>query len=46
LIEVITQGIGAVSRPYLVKRNANAKAHVIAAVAKALDQALEQVLTS
>lgn len=42
LIEVIAQGIGAVSRPYLIKKNAAAKAEEISAIAKALDQAVEK----
>lgn len=36
LIEVISEGVGAVSRPYLVKKNAEAKAHEIRAISAAL----------
>ena len=36
LIEVISEGVGAVSRPYLVKKNAEAKAHEIRVISDAL----------
>jgi hypothetical protein len=36
LIEVISQGVGEVSRPYLVRRNADAKAYEIRMIAGAL----------
>jgi len=42
LVEVIAQGIGAVSYPYLLKRNAAAKAMEISAIAEALDRAAEK----
>lgn len=38
LIEVIAQGVGAVSAPYLTRQNANAKAHEIRAIAAALKE--------
>jgi hypothetical protein len=41
LIEVIASGIGAVSRPYLTRRNAEAKAHEIAVIAGALKSAAD-----
>lgn len=37
LIEVISAGVGGVFRPYLVRKNADAKAHEIKVVAAALD---------
>jgi hypothetical protein len=36
LIEVISQGVGAVSTPYLIRKTAEARAHEIKVVAKAL----------
>jgi hypothetical protein len=36
LIEVISQGVGEVSRPYLVRKNADAKAYEIRVIADAL----------
>ncbi|NEO83564.1 MAG: DUF2806 domain-containing protein [Spirulina sp. SIO3F2] len=41
LIEVISQGIGAVSAPYLTRQNANAKAHEIRVITAALKEAGE-----
>lgn len=42
LIEVISDGIGAVSRPYLVKKNADAKVHEIQVVSAALKNVADQ----
>ena len=42
LIEVISEGIGAVSRPYLTKKNSEAKAHEIRVIAAALKDVAEQ----
>ena len=42
LIEVISQGIGAVSAPYLVKKNAEAKAHEVRVISSALKEVAEQ----
>ncbi|MEN6587610.1 MAG: DUF2806 domain-containing protein [Sulfuricella sp.] len=42
LIEVISEGIGAVSRPYLVKKNAEAKAHEVRVISAALKDVAEQ----
>lgn len=42
LIEVISEGIGAVSRPYLTKKNSEAKAHEIRVIAAALNDVAEQ----
>jgi hypothetical protein len=36
LIEVIAQGVGALSKPYLIKKNAEAKAHEIRVISKAI----------
>jgi len=36
LVEVIAQGIGAVSRPYLIKKNAEAKAYEIQVISQAM----------
>lgn len=41
LIEVISSGIGAVSKPYLTRRNAEAKAHEITVIAGALQNAAD-----
>ncbi len=41
LIEVVSSGIGAVSKPYLIRRTAEAKAHEIAVIASALKDAAE-----
>lgn len=41
LIEVVASGIGAVSKPYLTRRNAEAKAHEISVIAGALKNAAE-----
>lgn len=42
LIEVISQGIGAVSGPYLVRKNADAKAHEVRVISSALKEVAEQ----
>ena len=42
LIEVISQGIGAVSRPYLIRRTADAKAHEVRVIASALKDVASQ----
>ncbi len=42
LIEVISQGIGAVSAPYLVRKNAEAKAHEIRVISSTLKEVAEQ----
>ncbi|GGA00862.1 DUF2806 domain-containing protein [Dyella caseinilytica] len=42
LIEVISQGIGAVSRPYLIRRTADAKAHEVRVIAAALKDVANQ----
>jgi len=42
LIEVISQGIGAVSGPYLVRKNAEAKAHEVRVISSALKEVAEQ----
>jgi len=42
LIEVISKGVGAVSAPYLTRKNANAKAHEISVVSKALSDVAQQ----
>lgn len=42
LIEVISQGVGEVSRPYLVRKNADAKAYEIRAIAGALKEVAER----
>ena len=41
LIEVISSGIGAVSKPYLIRRTAEAKAHEISVISGALKNAAE-----
>lgn len=41
LIEVIASGVGAVSKPYLIRRTADAKAHEITVIAGALKEAAE-----
>ena len=38
LIEVIAEGIGAISRPYLTKKNAEAKAYEIQLIANAISE--------
>lgn len=42
LIEVISQGVGAVSAPYLVRKNAEAKAHEVRVISSALKEVAEQ----
>ena len=42
LIEVISSGVGAVSRSYLIKKNADARAHEIRLISKALEDVGEQ----
>jgi hypothetical protein len=42
LIEVISSGIGGVSRAYLIRRNAEAKAHEVRVIAAALKDVAEQ----
>lgn len=42
LIEVISSGIGAVSQPYLTKKNSEAKAHEIRVISAALKGVAEQ----
>lgn len=42
LIEVISDGIGAVSRPYLLKKTAEAKAHEVRVISAALKEVAEQ----
>lgn len=42
LIEVLSDGIGAVTRPYLVRRNADARAHEIRVISGALKDVAEQ----
>lgn len=42
LIEVISQGIGAVSRPYLIRKTADAKAHEVRVIASALKDVADQ----
>ncbi|KPN17586.1 hypothetical protein AO715_03410 [Xanthomonas sp. Mitacek01] len=42
LIEVISAGVGAVARPYLVRRNADAKAYAVKSIANALGEVAEQ----
>lgn len=42
LIEVISAGIGAVSRPYLAKKDSEAKAHEIRVISAALKEVAEQ----
>lgn len=42
LIEVISQGVGAVSRPYLIRKNADAKAYEVRAIAAALKDVADQ----
>lgn len=41
LIEVVASGIGAVSKPYLIRRTADAKAHEITVIATALKSAAD-----
>jgi len=41
LIEVIASGIGAVSKPYLIRRTAEAKAHEISVISSALKSAAD-----
>ncbi len=38
LIEVIAQGTGAITQPYLIKKNADAKAYEISVVSKAIEE--------
>jgi len=38
LIEVLSQGIGAVARPYLIKKNASAKAEAVKTISNALGE--------
>lgn len=42
LIEVLSDGVGAVSRPYLVKRDADAKAYEVRVISAALKDVAEQ----
>jgi len=42
LIEVISQGVGAVSRPYLIRKNADAKAYEVRAIAAALKDVADE----
>ena len=42
LIEVVSAGIGAVARPYLIRRTADAKAHEIRVVADALKEVAQK----
>ena len=42
LIEVISNGIGAVSRPYLIRRNADAKAYEVRTISSALKNIADQ----
>ncbi|SFH13579.1 TIGR03899 family protein [Nitrosospira sp. Nsp14] len=42
LIEVISNGIGAVSRPYLIRRNADAKAYEVRTISSALINIADQ----
>ena len=42
LIDVVSEGIGAVSRPYLVKKNAEAKAHEVRVISAALKDVADQ----
>jgi len=41
LIEVVSQGIGAVSRPYLIRKCADAKAHEVRVIAAAIKEVAE-----
>ncbi|MCD9029578.1 DUF2806 domain-containing protein [Luteimonas sp. BDR2-5] len=38
LIEIISQGVGAVARPYLIKKNASAKAEAVKTISNALGE--------
>jgi hypothetical protein len=42
LVEVISQGIGAVSHPYLIRKNADAKAYAIKTISGALAEVAKQ----
>jgi hypothetical protein len=42
LIEVVSQGVGAVGTPYLIKRTADARAHEIKVIGDALKQVAEK----
>lgn len=42
LIEVLSQGIGAVARPYLIKKNASAKAEAVKTISSALGEVAEK----
>jgi len=45
LIEVVSQGVGCLSKPYLVRKNADAKAYEIKVIAQAIKENQQELKT-